>query len=336
MAGRRESGRNIAFGLLPVVVLILQCSGAAACSGQESGDRKRPEVWMFPPPWLGNGACLKELIAREDEWAQTRARITGMGYFSSLLNVHFSDDEIRTLFRKLRQWNLPFAMDVPVIKKEWPTARESFDLLQLFMKRFTPLGARVDAFAFDEPWYAARHLLGKTGDYAAEEVSSYIALLRKAYPNARVCDIEPYPALKLDEITDFVDKLQKRCTAAGVKGLDTLRLDVDWTAMNNWLGGSWPEVKKLEDFCRARGLRFSLICWASDYDFLKKKGLATGLTWYISVMHTASAYAVVGGTPDEWVVESWLHAPEHAVPETQMDTFTRSVLDLCRMVDRRP
>ena len=49
-------------------------------------------------------------------------------------------------------------------------------------------------------------------------------------------------------------------------------------------------------------------------------------------MHTFSAYIAAGGSPDEIMVESWVQVPEHAVPETRMDTFTRSVLDLARVV----
>lgn len=289
---------------------------------------KEPAIWMMPPPWEGNGKCLRQLLTRDAEWAKTRTVVSGIGYWPWLLNVHFSDDEIRALFSKVREWGLPFSFEVPVVKKEWPTARETFDQLQGFMKRFAPLGARVDAFSFDEPLYAATRLVGKPEEYAVEQTAAYIADLRKAYPNASVCDIEPYPAVPLSELTSFVEKLQARCAAKGVRGIDTFRLDVDWGNMNARLPGSWTDVKKVETFCRARGVRFSLICWAADFPALKERGLANEMTWYVGVMHTAAAFASVGGAPDELVVESWLHTPSEAVPETSPAAFTRSVLDL--------
>jgi hypothetical protein len=47
-------------------------------------------------------------------------------------------------------------------------------------------------------------------------------------------------------------------------------------------------------------------------------------------MHQGNDYAFVGGAPDQYVIESWIGAPSHSVPETGEWTFTRSVRDFCR------
>ena len=48
-------------------------------------------------------------------------------------------------------------------------------------------------------------------------------------------------------------------------------------------------------------------------------------------------YALVGGAPDQYVVQSWLAAPPHATPETDPWTFTRSVLDFHRVfIEHKP
>jgi hypothetical protein len=41
------------------------------------------------------------------------------------------------------------------------------------------------------------------------------------------------------------------------------------------------------------------------------------------------------GAPDQYVVESWIEAPPHSVPETDAWTFTRSVLDFSRTFVKR-
>ena len=64
---------------------------------------------------------------------------------------------------------------------------------------------------------------------------------------------------------------------------------------------------------------------------LKRKGLANDATWYIGVFRQAHDYALVGGSPDEYVIESWVDGPSRAVPETADWTFTRSVLDFGRV-----
>ncbi len=304
-------------------------------AGQEAPAAPRMPVWMMPPPWTGNGQCLRELLNRPDEWKQTRAAIDGMGYWPWLLNVHFSDAEIRTFFARLAEWKLPCNMEVPVLKKEVPTAREAFAQLEGFTKRFRPLGWKVEAFSFDEPAYASRHILGYTPQRCAEETAAYIGMLRAVEPKASICAIEPYPALTVAELCGFVDNLKARCAATGVRGIDTLRLDIDWAGMANQLSGSWKDVKAVEEHCRAAGVKFSLICWASDYPYLAEQGMAGGMTWYTGVMHTAQAYALAGGRPDHYMVESWVHCPEHAVPEAEMGSFSRSVLDLAAMVRGR-
>jgi hypothetical protein len=46
-------------------------------------------------------------------------------------------------------------------------------------------------------------------------------------------------------------------------------------------------------------------------------------------------YALVDGTPDQYVIESWLEAPSKSTPEAEPFTFTRSVLDFTRKFAKR-
>jgi hypothetical protein len=94
--------------------------------------------------------------------------------------------------------------------------------------------------------------------------------------------------------------------------------------------GGWPEVKKLEQACRARKIPFSLLYWAADYGHLEKRNLADDATWYLGVMRQAQDYLLVDGRPDIMVIESWVGAPSRAVPEGDEWTFTRSVRDFAR------
>jgi hypothetical protein len=41
-------------------------------------------------------------------------------------------------------------------------------------------------------------------------------------------------------------------------------------------------------------------------------------------------YALVDGSPDEYVIESWVGAPAHGLPETGDFTFTRSGRDFAQ------
>jgi hypothetical protein len=320
------------------------------------------EIVMMPPPWTGNGQCLREMLRRENEWSRVRGSIQSLGYWPWLLNAHFSDEEIRELFAKLKSWDLKIGFEVPVLKaRDWGMpqplqAQLAFDQLQGFTARFRSLGMKdVTWFAFDEPVYAARYAIPASGAtvpaapaielfgrvkmdpdaarriaYAASQTAHFIALMRKAHPGARLGDIEPYPALNPDEIETAVNAIQKACAAQGIKGMDFFRLDVDWDLMEQKNFGSWAEVKRIEDFCRSNGIAFGLIYWPADQPRLAAAGKSTDRVWREGIMKQSQAYAAAGGSPDQLVIESWLHVPEHAVPETDRDTFTGAALELLR------
>ncbi len=45
-------------------------------------------------------------------------------------------------------------------------------------------------------------------------------------------------------------------------------------------------------------------------------------------------YALVDGSPDQIVVQSWINAPSRSVPETVDFTFARTVLDFTQRFAR--
>lgn len=319
------------------------------------------EVWLVPPPWPGNGECLRELVRRGDEWKTVRRQVRGIGTYAWLLNVHHSDDDLRALFAKIEEWKLGFGLEVPVVKaKNWGMpeplqSQPAFGQLQGFIARFRSLGMKeVTWFAFDEPVYGARYAIPASGAavpsapaierigtvsrdpdaahriaYAAAETVSFMAMMRKAHPGARLGDIEPYPALNSDEIETAIHAIQKGCAEQGVRGLDFFRLDVDWDLMEQKGFGSWGEVNQIAALCRARGIIFSMIFWAANQPRLVKTN-PSPMLWREGMMQQARVYREAGGQLDEIVIESWLHTPEHSVPETSAETFTAAALEFLR------
>lgn len=297
-----------------------------------------PEVWIMPPPWPGNGEPLRQMLRRPEEWEQTRRSVRGIGYWPWLLNQHFRDDDIRALFAGLKAWNLELGFELPVLKAaNWGgdgkplDARGAFDQMQRFAVRFKPLGMPQAAwFAFDEPLYSARHVLPSTMSPAERmargvvETVAFIGMMRRAYPRSCLGLIEPFPALTFSELIDGVESVQWTCGQQGIQGLDFLRLDVDWDRMERAREASWAEVKRIEDVCRSHGLAFSLIYWSADEPRLKQ---STPDTWRKGILKQKTVYAEAGGAPDQIVIESWLHVPASAVPESDPDTFTGSVLE---------
>lgn len=298
----------------------------------------------MPPPWPGNGEPLRQMLRQPNAWAQTRQFIDGIAYWPWLLDQHFNDEEIRALFAGLKAWNLKVGFEVPVFKaSNWGgdaqplEANRAFDTLQQFSARFRRFGMEEAAwFAFDEPLYAARHVVASTATPAdrmargVAETAAFIGMLRRAYPSTRLGLIEPFPALTFEEIVHGVDGVQQVCGKRGIQGLDFLRLDVDWDRMERGHEGSWGDVKRIEDRCRGLGVAFSLIYWSANEPRLTQAGKSSPGTWRTGILKQKAAYAKAGGVPDQIVIESWLHVPARAVPEDNPDTFTGSVLEFMK------
>lgn len=327
--------------------MLVAAMGCALVPGSGMAAQRRPDLWIMPPPWPGDGRCLWEMVTRESEWREARKLIAGIGYWPWLLNQHFTDERLRTIFQRIRAWGTGFGLEGPVYKgPNWGydsqplDARSAFEQNLTFIRRFERAGMPpVRWFAFDEPVYAARHVAPRHADAAerlrhgAQETARFVTLMRGAFPKARLGDVEPYPALTVEEITGAVTAVQSICRNERVRGLDFVRLDVDW-----WLfasgNGSWEGVRRIEDFCRRNRLAFSLIYWASNEPRLPSPERSNPLVWRDAVVRQAEEYARAGGRPDQTVLESWLHVPQHAVPETDPTTFTASLIALHQALGR--
>jgi hypothetical protein len=288
-------------------------------------------------PAFDNGKHLRELFENPDAWQETRSVIDVLSYADHQLNRQFTDDELRTWFSQMQQWRLQFALEVGAIKEWGITGGKTFQKQQLKWDRFRALGGELYAIAMDEPLLCCRKHITKPDDYAVQETANFIALVRQHYPEMLIGDIETYPSIPLEDHYWWIETLEKRLAEMQVRGLDFYRLDVNWVTYNLRNTGTWQEVKELEKFCRARKLPFSLIYWAADYPALARKELADDSTWYVAIMQQGYDYALVGGAPDQYVVQSWLDAPSRSTPETAPWTFTRSALDFThKFVKRNP
>lgn len=289
----------------------------------------KPEVWMTPPGF-DNGKCFRELFDQPNRWKDARSKVDVLVYADHVLNRQFTDTELKKWFGMVNKWNIKFALEVGAIKEWGTTGKATFNVQKPMWDRFRSLGANIYAIALDEPLIATRHYLKKDDDYALRETADFIARVRKAYPDMLIGDIEPYPSISLKDHMIWIDSLEKRLAELKVRGLDFYRLDVDWVGFNIAESGTWKEMKKLEDYCKARKLKFSMVYWASDYPHLQNIGLADESTWYISIMRQGYDYALVGGAPDQYVIQSWLETPSKATPDSSGFSFTQSVRDFCR------
>jgi len=309
---------------------VLACAAGASAQVKPAG----PTVWMGPPSY-DNGRLFRELFEKPDAWKETRAQVDVLIYADHCLHKQFTDDELRSWLPQIRGWGLKFELEVGAVKPWGVTGEKTFGIERPMWDRFLRLGGTIDAIALDEPLCCCREQIHKPDEYALAETAAFIALVRKHYPEIAVGEMGTYPSIALEDHYRWIESLQKRLAEMNVRGLDFYRLDVNWAVFTAYNRGSWLEVKKLEQFCRQRKLPFGLFYWASDLLPMRSRGLADDSTWYVSIMRQGYDYALVGGSPDQYVVQSWIDAPAHGVPESEQWSFTRSVLDFSRKFVKR-
>jgi hypothetical protein len=296
-----------------------------------------PQVWMMPPSANEkDGHILRSLFTHPDDWKETRSKIDAIGGADWVINQQFSDDELRQYLPMIQSWGLKFFLEVGALKQWGKTADASFPRGEKYWDRFISLGGKIDGITMDEPLdFTRKKMPGEPMSYAVEQTAQFIAKVRNKYPGWFIEETETYPTIPVAEHIAWIDALQGRLRELGVRGIDSYRLDVNWAAFElqdlpqnqKKLKGNWAGVKQIEEACRARHLPFDLIYWASPEPSLKKLGLANDLTWYIDIMSQGGAYALLGGKPDIYCIESWVHLPSQAVPETDPASFTHSVID---------
>ncbi len=297
--------------------------------------KARPTVWAFPPP-LNNGAELWEMINKPELWQRTRNMIDGIGYADLNLNKQFSDEQLTSIFANLKKWHLKLCLETGAIKPWGITADATLAAERPLWNRFIKLGGTINSIDTDEPLCCTRSQL-KTlypDSYAIKQTALYYEAVRREYPHTLVGDTEPYPFLSVKEITDWLSRVQERLKADGMAGMDSFKLDVDWANFDprttSKPKGSWQDVREIEAFCKKEHIDFRLIYWAAVQPQLRHDGKATDGTWTQEVLHMVKDYKLAGGSPHTFVVESWLDdAPPAALPETNLDSFTGSVLRLC-------
>ena len=297
---------------------------AALTSSFAQGPAARPQVCI---------SGFYDLYLHPDEWQKTRPMIDSVIVADHSINARYTDAQLKTMFDDLNNWNIKFTLEVGAVKPWGPTGAKCFVANSPKWDRFQRLGAHISAIAMDEPLVCARYNLKLSDDYAVQETAAFIALVRQHYPQILVGDIETYPSTSVDDHFKWITALNARLASLGVRGLDFYRIDTNWAVFTLANKGTWRDVVKIEQYCRSIKLPFSLIYWAAEYPAIDRVHLAADDTWYEAIFQQGYDYALCGGAPDEYCIESWLHnhapgpTPVNVVPDTSDFTFTRSVHD---------
>ena len=316
--------------------LAVVCLTVSLCRAQES-DTPAPKIprFVIGPPGKTELMAYRQMIERPEEWAKLRPHVGALLFSAGWLNKQYPDDaELKTAMESLRKLGMPIELEVGAFKEWAKTGEKTYHAQTKDWDRIIQAGGNVISFAMDEPFINSREHQKITREnnrdmiVAVEETAVFMELVRKNYPNIMIGNIEGFPYLSADELIRFIDMLQAKLKEKGVRGLDFFRVDTNWmnfVARN--IEGDWNALRKIENHCRKIGLPFSVIYWASSYGGAEQRGTADDRTWYVGMMQMAYDYDFMHGSPDQYVIESWVGAPKKTLPETDPFSFTGGALD---------
>ncbi|MHC4445304.1 MAG: immunoglobulin domain-containing protein [Planctomycetota bacterium] len=332
--GNRQNGssdfriaQSNGFFYLDLVYVRMFCGGRSEC------------VRMVPSPWVGgDGQQIRDLFENPDQWPISRAEIDILGTYhgpGGFQNV--PDGELQQWMSLMADWGLMLALEVGALAN-WPggcDGEHMFNILKPEIDRIHANGGRVDVFPIDEPLRKA--MMGNcwgsglSANYwpSIDQTVIWYGLVRQNYPDIQLCHIMPYRYHYASTIMNYIRDLNDSCAAAAVRGMDYFSIDCDWRVFSGEGGsevkGNWNDVISIQNYCRDRGVPFSMIYNPSRASY---SGSSNNYDFWNDIMRQASRYQSFGGQPDEFDLQSWLHNIPTSLPETQNYTLTETLIDL--------
>lgn len=228
------------------------------------------------------------------------------------------DGDLSTCFSGLRNRGTRLMIEVAA-RKEWcETGAECASATIGYASRFRSLGASIDAFSMDEPFFATRaHGLGD--DYSAVvETAEWMRIIRNEFPNTLIISIEPFPAISANDLSWWLQALRDRSAIIGTPFVDMFILDHDWNAAEDPAG-----VAQVGDAAHDQGLRYGVL-----FGGLYPSGnCSSDRTWYDGIFYQAQIYANYGVGVNLYSINNFVCRPIAVLPESQQWSFTMSVRD---------
>lgn len=291
---------------------------------------QRPLYWFAPLPpmpthpgrtFIGSEDFM-DLFAPGADWETTAEGLHVFKLYGEWVGSHATDAQLRQAIEAIRARGLALAVEAGPLN---PTAAcgqgiEGFAGTHegtRIAQRILAAGGRLDLIALDEPYYFAHFYDGPnacswTAEEIAGQVDAYIRHMRTFFPDVRIGDTEPMPyPVQADDYSAWLLTFRE---VAGYD-LDFLHLDMDWSRTD------WPEMAdELEKFGTSIGVPVGIIYFGNHGD-------PDDEAWLSIAGERVKNYELVhGGTPAHVLFQSWNDKPDHALPESDPNTFTGFIL----------
>ena len=219
-------------------------------------DKPSPQVWFAPN--LGSSDYVN-LFTQPDRWERSRQLIDVFQFYTGNICVENPKGCPRCngnliqkfreadAFKKLAEWGIEIAMEGGALKAEEHRCKSElfFPAMAKAIKTVNENGGQLKYLSLDEPLYAGLRTdlspgCNLTIPQVVTEVKSYIDKVHEIDSTVEVGIIEPYPALRVEDLRNYIRTLKSSEVPVAF-----FRLDVDASILKPGWEGELRSVKAL-------------------------------------------------------------------------------------------
>jgi hypothetical protein len=286
------------------------------------------EIWLSPntPDPKGRTRGVEDLLDmfRPDApWSETGKRV-GVFLLSTQFMAAVSDDDLARIVRDLDRRGIKLA--IASLALNWVGEATCGQGIEGYGDAAAPMriveklkraGGALSYVAMDEPlwfghFYSGPNACRSPVANVVQRVSTILRIYRAAFPDVRLGDVEPIPALTSQPgwQSAYADWRKEFRSAMGVE-IAFLHYDVDWNAP-----GFADAIIEAASFAKKHDMPFGFILNGNDR-------ARTQTEWLRSAReHVGWIEEKLCGSPPAVVFASWVAYPERMLPETSDTTFT--------------
>jgi hypothetical protein len=305
---------------------VLRSSGPSEIWFAPLDDVTRSDNVIFGiiPPNFGGSTDYMSLFSANAAWTQAENRTAVFKMYQPPFGggpqlPAFTDNQLQQIFTFLNQHNIALAVELgPLI----PTVScgngvEGFtgQAAQSLATRIKNNGGTLAYLAMDEPFYFANIYNGSgacqwTASQIATNALTSIGILKTAFPDLQIGDIEPVPpnGLAADWIQRYATWMDAFQTAVGSK-LAFFHADTGF--LPTWI----TDVAALRVETSKRGISLGI-----SYDGFPSD--TSDAQWLGRAQQNFVDFELAKGQPDQALFQSWEAFPRTHLPETTPYTFT--------------
>jgi hypothetical protein len=271
-------------------------------------------------PFIGSPDFM-DLFKPEARWQEAASHVQVFKLFGEWVSEDATIQELQQVFADLQRRGM--AVDVDEGPLTAPSGCgggvEGFAGIsegRRIATRVKAAGGTINLIDMDEPFAFASLYDGPNAchwstEKVAEAVYEYVKGMQQLFPGVIIGTSEPFwRGMKVEQVENYIEAYH----AVSGSYFPFFHFDPDYGLPD------WPQVaKRLETYCRARGIAFGIY-------YVGNWGDTTDQVWLAQAGERVKIYELQnGGLPDHVIFQSWNDHPDASLPDNEPDTFTNFV-----------